>query len=136
LPFDYSWTVGDVKKIIAAGADVNARGEDGETPLIAVGRGPTKENLEMIQAIIEAGAAGRPVVVSDAGGLPEVVVNGITGLVVPRENPQAAAMAQLVLDQDLRIKMGEAGKQHVVKTYDWGACVETMVGVYKKVVAG
>lgn len=88
-------------------------------------------------AIIEAGAAGRPVVVSDAGGLPEVVLDGKTGLVVPRENPQAAAdaIAQLVLDQDLRIKMGEAGKQHVVNTYDWGACVETMVGVYEQVIA-
>src|SRR5699024_6321216 len=42
-------------------------------------------------AIIEAGAARRPVVVSDAGGLPEVTLDGITGLVVPRENPQAAA---------------------------------------------
>src|SRR5699024_5899675 len=44
-------------------------------------------------AIIEAGAARRPVVVSDAGGLPEVTLDGITGLVVPRENPQAAADA-------------------------------------------
>lgn len=87
-------------------------------------------------AIIEAGAAGRPVVVSNAGGLPEVVVNGTTGLVIPRENPQAAAdaIAQLVLDQDLRIKMGEAGKQHVVNTYDWGACVNTMIELYKNVI--
>src|SRR5690554_5007055 len=38
-------------------------------------------------AILEAGAAGRPVIVSDAGGLPEVTVDGVTGMVVPRENP-------------------------------------------------
>ena len=40
-------------------------------------------------AIIEAGVAGRPVVVSDAGGLPEVTIDGVTGLVVPREDPSA-----------------------------------------------
>lgn len=88
-------------------------------------------------AIIEAGAAGRPVIVSDAGGLPEVVVDGTTGLIVPRENPQAAAdaIAKLVLDRDLRIKMGEAGQQHVVNTYDWGACVNKMINLYREMIA-
>lgn len=88
-------------------------------------------------AVIEAGAAGRPVVVSDAGGLPEVVIDGKTGVVVPRENPQAAAkaIAKLVLDKDLRIQMGEVGKQHVVRSYDWSACVNTMVDLYKNVIA-
>lgn len=87
-------------------------------------------------AIIEAGAAGRPVVVSDAGGLPEVVLDGKTGIVVPRENPQAAAnaIAKLVLDSDLRIKMGDSGIEHVVNNYDWGACVNIMVDLYKKVI--
>lgn len=85
-------------------------------------------------AIIEAGAARRPVVVSDAGGLPEVTLDGITGLVVPRENPQAAADAieKLVLNPDLRVKMGEAGRTHVAGTYGWDVCVEQMVKVLKK----
>ena len=85
-------------------------------------------------AIIEAGAARRPVVVSDAGGLPEVTLDGITGLVVPRENPQAAADAieKLVLNPDLRVKMGEAGRTHVAGIYGWDVCVEQMVKVLKK----
>lgn len=64
-------------------------------------------------AIIEAGAAARPVVVSDAGGLPEVVLDGVTGLVVPRENPQAAADAIecLLCDADLRQRMGAAARR-------------------------
>jgi glycosyltransferase involved in cell wall biosynthesis len=88
-------------------------------------------------AIIEAGAAGRPVVVSDAGGLPEVVIDGETGFVVPREDAQAAADAieQLVLDNALRIKMGDAGKQHVVNTYDWDSCVKIMMDLYKETIA-
>jgi glycosyltransferase involved in cell wall biosynthesis len=87
-------------------------------------------------AIIEAGAAGRPVVVSDAGGLPEVTLQDKTGLVVPRENPQAAAdaMQQLVLDPQLRHRFGVAGKQHVAETYSWPACVQQMVDVFQQVI--
>ena len=88
-------------------------------------------------AIIEAGAAGRPVVVSDVGGLPEVTLDGVTGFVVPRNNPEAAADAihRLVLDEGLRKQMGEAGRDHVVTNYAWSACVDQMVSVYKSVIA-
>jgi len=87
-------------------------------------------------AIIEAGAAGRPVVVSDAGGLPEVVLDGQTGIVVPKEDSQAAADAimKLVLDRELRVQMGESGKQHVIDTYDWSSCVTTMINLYQKII--
>ena len=85
-------------------------------------------------AVLEAGAARRPVVVSNAGGLPEVTINGVTGIVAPRENPQAAADAleQLVLNPELRVQMGEAGYKHVAENYAWDICVETMLGVLKK----
>lgn len=88
-------------------------------------------------AIIEAGAAGRPVVVSDAGGLPEVTLQNKTGLIVPREDPQAAADAieKLVLNPELRRELGLAGRKHVATTYDWPACVNAMINVYEKVIA-
>lgn len=88
-------------------------------------------------AIIEASAAGRPVVVSDAGGLPEVVLDGKTGIIVPRENPQVAANAikELVLDRELRIKMGNSGREHVVKNYSWDTCVNMMINLYKKTIS-
>lgn len=87
-------------------------------------------------AIIEAGAAGRPVVVSDAGGLPEVVVSGETGIVVPKENPQAAADAleKLVLNPELRIKMAKAGQRHVQANYSWDTCIDTMIKVFEKTI--
>lgn len=87
-------------------------------------------------AIIEAGAAGRPVVVSDVGGLPEVTVDGVTGFVVPRENIAAAAAAieRLVLDARLRHQMGRAGQAHVAQHYSWDACVKTMLGVYEETI--
>lgn len=88
-------------------------------------------------AVIEAGAAARPVVVSDAGGLPEVVISNSTGIVVPQGNPQAAAEAlyRLAVDPELRSKMGTAGQQHVSDAYNWSACVEEMKLVYEKTIS-
>lgn len=88
-------------------------------------------------SVIEAGAAGRPVVVSDAAGLLEVTVDGHTGFVVPRENPTAASQAieRMVLDAELRHRMGAAGQNHVAKKYSWNVCIETMLDVYKKTIS-
>jgi glycosyltransferase involved in cell wall biosynthesis len=87
-------------------------------------------------AIIEAGAAGRPVVVSDAGGLPEVTLDGVTGFVVPRENPAAAAAAieRLVLDANLRNQMGKAAQAHVADQYSWDACIQIMLALYENTI--
>lgn len=88
-------------------------------------------------AIIEASAAGRPVVVSDAGGLPEVVIDGVTGLVVPREDPHKAALAleKLVLNPSLRRNLGDAGRSHVAQAYSWSYCVELMLKLYSELIA-
>lgn len=88
-------------------------------------------------SVIEASAAARPVVVSDAGGLPEVVINGVTGLVVPRENPQAAADAllRLVLDSKLCNRLGRAGQLHVRQKYDWTFCVQVMLEAYRDTIS-
>lgn len=87
-------------------------------------------------AVLEAGAAGRPVVVSDAGGLAEVVRDGITGIVVPRENPVAAAKAlfTLVSDPEVRASMGQAARRHVRERYAWEQCVERMLALYENTV--
>lgn len=85
-------------------------------------------------SIIEASACGLPVIVSDVGGLPEVVIDGITGLVVPSNNIEAAARAieALILDGDLRARMGSAGRSHVISNYDWNDSVEQMISIYQK----
>lgn len=88
-------------------------------------------------AIIEAGAARRPVVVSDAGGLPEVTLDGVSGIVVPRENPQAAAdaMEKLLLNPKLALQMGEAGRKHVEMNYSWSKSVEIMIKEYERIIS-
>jgi glycosyltransferase involved in cell wall biosynthesis len=85
-------------------------------------------------AIIEAGACEKPVVVSNVGGLPEVVEDGVTGLVVPPRDVDAtaAAIERLVLDPALRAGMGRAARARVQRLYDWNDNVAQMIGIYKK----
>ncbi|MEI8039974.1 MAG: glycosyltransferase family 4 protein [Verrucomicrobiota bacterium] len=66
-------------------------------------------------AVLEAQAMGLPVVCSDAGGLPENVVDGETGFVVPRRDANALAerLQRLALSPSLRAQMGEAGRRRV-----------------------
>jgi phosphatidylinositol alpha-1,6-mannosyltransferase len=63
----------------------------------------------------EAMAAGLPVVACRAGAVPEVVVDGRTGLLVPPRSPQelAGALERVLLDEEWRTSLGEAGKRRV-----------------------
>jgi glycosyltransferase involved in cell wall biosynthesis len=87
-------------------------------------------------AIIEASACGVPVIVSDAGGLPEVVVDGQTGYIVPRNNPQAAAekIVNLINDKNARVAMGRAGREFVLKNYEWKENADRMEKLYKEII--
>ena len=86
-------------------------------------------------AIVEAESCGKPVVVSDVGGLPEVVENSVTGFVVERKNAEAAAekLEKLVIDPELRKSMGNAGRERVLKLYDWNENVAQMMRIYDKI---
>lgn len=84
-------------------------------------------------AVLEASACEKPVIVSNVGGLPEVVDDGVTGIVVPPKNPEktAEAIERLILDKGLRDKMGKAGRKRVEKIYRWEGNVEHMIRIYK-----
>ncbi len=87
-------------------------------------------------AVVEAMACEKPVVVSDAGGLPEVVENNVTGFIVPRRNPQktAEAIEKLVLDEKLRMQMGKEGRKRVYNLYNWEENVKKMIYIYNSIV--
>lgn len=87
-------------------------------------------------AIIEASACGVPVVVSNVGGLPEVVEDGVTGFIVAPEDPTAAANAieQLLASKELRDRMGTAGRDRVERLYAWGACVDRQMAVLRSAI--
>jgi glycosyltransferase involved in cell wall biosynthesis len=70
-------------------------------------------------ATLEAMAAGRPVVGSRVGGIPEMVVHGETGLLVPPADPQAlaAAIARLAEDHGMRSRMSTLARQRSLQTF-------------------
>lgn len=70
-------------------------------------------------AIIEAMAAARPVVATRVGGVPDVVVDGKSGYLVPSGDPAAIAVALTALagDPDGRRRMGQVGREVVRSTY-------------------
>lgn len=84
-------------------------------------------------AIIEASACAKPVVVSNVGGLPEVVDDGVTGIIVPPRDPEATADAieRLILDRTLREQMGQAGRKKVEQLYAWDSNVKNMIDLYE-----
>ncbi len=66
-------------------------------------------------ALLEAMAAGRPVVATRAGGIPEVVEEGVTGILVPPGEvaPLAAGLAALAADTDRLARLGRAARERV-----------------------
>jgi len=72
-------------------------------------------------ALLEAMAAGRPVVATSVGGIPEVVIPGRTGLLVEPEssNALAAAVAELLDSPDQAQRMGELARRWVRRRFDW-----------------
>lgn len=82
-------------------------------------------------AVIEASACALPVVVTNAGGLPEVVQAGHTGFVVPKEDPVSAAdrLLELVNDAALRHRLGAEGRLFVQQRYEWSGCVDRMLAL-------
>jgi len=69
--------------------------------------------------LIEAAACGRPIVTTDVAGCREVVQNGVNGLLVPPNQPEALAEALefLIRNPEQRLKMGSAGRQMVLEKF-------------------
>ena len=86
-------------------------------------------------ALLQAAAAAVPVVASRAGGLPEAVADGVTGVLVPPGDIQAlgAALARLLRDRDLRQRLGAAGRARILAEFSIDAMVEGNLAVYRKV---
>ena len=88
-------------------------------------------------AAMEAMASGLPVVASRVGGLPEVVKENETGLLVPPGDAPALANALTLLlhDANLREAMGRAGKERAVSQFGTARMTEEMRAVYEDVLA-
>jgi len=93
----------------------------------------TQDSESFGVAAVEASACELPVVVSDVGGLPEVVKDGVTGFVVPNGDIEAAAdrIVALAQDRELRRAIGRAGRAFVLDEYDWKKNADGMEQIYR-----
>jgi glycosyltransferase involved in cell wall biosynthesis len=84
-------------------------------------------------AILEAMAAGKPVVASTVGGIPEFVVPGESGLLVPPGDSVAlaAAIRQLLAQPEQAKAMGGRGQEHVRKHYSMESVVRQHEQLYE-----
>ena len=89
-------------------------------------------------ATLKAAAAGVPVVGFDAGGLPEAVIDGETGILVQPENVAALgdAIAALIDEDGLRQGMGSAGRERMQKEFSIDTMVDKHVDLYESVLNG
>ena len=83
-------------------------------------------------AVLEASACGVPVIGSNIGGLPETIQHGKTGLLVSKELPREAAecLTTLFEDNELRHRLGQAGRAFVAERYDWDCSLDIMERIY------
>jgi glycosyltransferase involved in cell wall biosynthesis len=86
-------------------------------------------------SLLDAMACGKPVVATEAGGIPEVVEDGLTGLLVPVRDPEAmaAAIIRLLHDAGLRRQMGEAAILSVRERFSVERMVLDTLRVYQRV---
>jgi Glycosyltransferase len=84
--------------------------------------------------LLEAMAAGVPIVASDIHGYKQVVQRGVQGLLAEPRNPRAlaAALYTLATDADLRHRLGDAGRQRAPE-YSWDRVTEQIVDFYREV---
>ena len=85
-------------------------------------------------AAVEAMACEVPVIVSDADGLKEVVVNNETGFVIPKRSSKEIAnkIKILIENNDVVKKFKKNARERVLKLYDWNKNVENMIKIYKE----
>jgi glycosyltransferase involved in cell wall biosynthesis len=86
-------------------------------------------------SLLDAMACGRPIVATEAGGIPEIVEDGVNGLLVPPRDARALARAivDALKDEPLRRRMGAAGLARVHEHFTVERMVDETVSVYARV---
>ena len=100
-------------------------------PAIVDSKGDT-EGLGVV--LIEAMELGLPVVASNVGGIPDVVVDGVSGILVPEKDPKALADAykRLAESSEFTEKILAGAQQRIDECFSWDKIIERQVAVYEK----
>ncbi len=94
----------------------------------------TSANESSPVSLIEAMAAGKPVVATHVGGVPNLIKNGVAGILVPPANPVALAKSiiSLLADPQRRSQMGQAGQKHVLPAFNAQRLVNDIDQLYRQ----
>ena len=86
-------------------------------------------------AAVEASASGLPVIASRFGGIPEIVIDNETGILVEPEDIEGfgRALLKLIDDDGLRHEMGHNGRARIEKEFDWNVTARKMIELYRQV---
>jgi glycosyltransferase involved in cell wall biosynthesis len=120
LPVNILGWQSDIERVLSA-ADIVILTSDNEgTPL----------------SLIQAGMAGLPVVATDVGSVPDVVLNGVTGIVTSTDTTEIAdALETLYYDKALRDNLGNAAKQFTLSNFSAQRLVLNHQQLYKRLLA-
>lgn len=85
-------------------------------------------------ALLEAGIAGLPVIASNVGGIPEVIEDEVSGILVPKENPYTllSALSLLAKDKNKRDELGQALKEKIKKDFSIQRMLDETIRIYSK----
>lgn len=88
-------------------------------------------------AVVEYMAAAKPVVATRVGGLPDLIRDGENGFLVPPRDPPALAdaLAKLLRDRELRVQMGERGRERQRAEFDHDTMIEKIEELYEELFA-
>jgi glycosyltransferase involved in cell wall biosynthesis len=83
-------------------------------------------------ALLEAMACETPVICTNVGGMPEIVINGLDGFVVPPNDPRALREKILFLldNPDIAVEMGKRGREKVLQYFTWDKVAERCLSAY------
>ncbi len=95
---------------------------------------PSIQREGLSRAVFEAMAQAVPAIVSDAGGLPEQVEHGVSGLVVPQSDPRALAQAigRLYRDRERCAEMGRRARRRVAERFSCRQTVQETITLYEQ----
>ena len=100
-------------------------------PAIVDSKGDT-EGLGVV--LIEAMELGLPIVASNVGGIPDVVIDGVSGILVPEKDPVALADAykRLAADPEFLKQLLEGAQKRIAECFTWDGIIQRQVAVYNR----
>jgi glycosyltransferase involved in cell wall biosynthesis len=86
----------------------------------------------MPYALLEAGMAGIPVIATDVGGIPEIIENGLNGILIPTENAEVLFSSLMLLTEDksLRERLGANLKHSIQENFSFEKMVSQTFALY------